>query len=133
MYGRWLKNSFIYLLILVAIVAVVFTVFYSSSEQKVEQSLSDFVAEVKAGNVVTAEVDSADITYKLKDDDQVTYKTKMENGDTVRQVLHDAGVEQSDPNYPKVETKEPSRWGNVLSLFLSFLPIIFIVGILFFF
>src|SRR5713101_4211285 len=131
MYGRWLKNSFIYLLILVAIVAIVFTVFYSSSEEKVKQGLPDFVAEVKAGNVAHAEINDQEITYKLKDDDQVTYRTEMEKGDTFRKVLQDAGVKLE--NFPPNEIKEPSRWGNVLGLFLSFLPIIFIVGILFFF
>ena len=35
MYGRWLRNSFIYLLILVARVAIVFTVFANSGSGKV--------------------------------------------------------------------------------------------------
>ncbi len=130
MYGRWLRNSFIYLLILVAIVAIVFTVFYKSEPKKVEQSLSDFVAEVQAGNVASAEIDTPEIVYKLKDD-QVTYKTKMEKGDTFRQVLQDAGVDTKD--FPPYEIKEPSQWGTVFGLLLQFLPILFIVGILFFF
>ncbi len=132
MYGRWFKNSFIYLLILVAIVAIVFTVFLNDGgAEKVEQSLPDFVAEVKAGNVTNAEIDAPEVSYKLKGDDEVTYKTEMEKGDSFRQVLQDAGVKLED--FPPHEIKEPSRWGNVLGLFLQFLPIIFIVAILFFF
>jgi len=130
MYGRWLRNSFIYLLILVAIVAIVFTVFANSGSAKVEQSLQDFVADARAGNVTSVEVDGSNVTYKLAGD-QITYKTKMEEGDTVRQVLLDAGMRQED--LPDIKTKEPSQWGNLLRIFLQFLPIIFIVAILFFF
>ena len=130
MYGRWLRNSFIYLLILVAIVAIVFTVFANSGSAKVEQSLQDFVADARALNVTSVEVDGSNVTYKLAGD-QITYKTKMEEGDTVRQVLLDAGMRQED--LPDIKTKEPSQWGNLLRIFLQFLPIIFIVAILFFF
>ncbi len=130
MYGRWLRNSFIYLLILVAIVAIVFTVFSSSGSGKVEQSLTDFVAEAKTGRVASVEVDGSSIDYKLKGDD-VTYKTKMENGDTVRKVLQDNGI--STDSFPPIKIKQPSQWGNVLGLFIQFLPILFIVAILFFF
>ncbi len=130
MYGRWLRNSFIYLLILVAIVAIVFTVFRDSGSGKVEQSLTDFVAEAQAGNVISVEVDAPNLDYKLEGED-LTYKTKMEDGDTVRQILQDAGIKPED--FPKVEIKEPSQWGNILGLFLQFLPVIFIVAILFFF
>jgi len=130
MYGRWLRNSFIYLLILVAIVAIVFTVFQDTGGSKVQQSLSDFVAEAKAGEVVSVQVDAPDLTYKLRGDD-TTYKTKMEEGDTVRQILQDAGLQPEQ--FPKIEIKEPSQWGNILGLFLQFLPVLFIVAILFFF
>src|SRR3990172_385250 len=130
MYGRWLRNSFIYLLILVAIVAIVFTVFSSSGPGKVEQSLTDFVAEAQAGNVTSVEVDGADLGYRLKGD-EVQYKTKMEKGDTLREVLQGAGIRTED--FPPIKIKQPSQWGNMLGLFLNFLPILFIVAILFFF
>ena len=130
MYGRWLRNSFIYLLILVAIVAIVFTVFQDTGGDKVQQSLTDFVAEAKAGDVVSVQVDGRDLTYKLKGDD-ITYKTKMEEGDTVRKVLQDSGIQPEE--FPKIEIKEPSQWGSIFGLFLQFLPVLFIVAILFFF
>ncbi len=130
MYGRWLRNSFIYLLILVAIVAIVFTVFSSSGPGKVEQSLTDFVAEAQAGNVTNVEVDGADLTYGLKGD-EVHYKAKMEKGDTLREVLQGAGINTED--FPPIKIKQASQWTNYLGIFLNFLPILFIVAILFFF
>src|SRR5574341_363302 len=133
MYGRWLRNSFIYLLILVAIVAIVFTfVLVSGGDGKQEQSLSDFISEAKAGHVTKVKVDGNDLEYDL-DGDDITYKTTMEEGDSVRQVLSDAGMEPGDAGYPKIEISKPSQWGNVLGILLQFLPIIFIIAVLFFF
>ncbi|MDP9180099.1 MAG: ATP-dependent zinc metalloprotease FtsH [Chloroflexota bacterium] len=132
MYGRWLRNSFIYLLILVAIVAIVFTVFYGSSTGTVDESLDKFIGHVKAGEVSKVDVSSDTLTYKLKGED-TTYTTKMENGDTVRQILVDAGVKPGDANYPEVNIKGTSAWKTVLSVLLTFAPIVIIIGVLFFF
>jgi cell division protease FtsH len=132
MYGRWLRNSFIYLLILVAIVAIVFTLLPggSSSEKRPLTGPGSFVADAEAQKIQSVEVNGTDITYKLVGDQQ-TYKAKMEQGDTVRQVLQDAGIKPED--FPPIKIKEASFWSNVPGLLIQFLPIIFIVAILFFF
>jgi cell division protease FtsH len=131
MYGRWLRNSFIYLLILVAIVAIVLTIFTSGGSDKQELPVSQFVQEAKAGRVTDLEVDERDLTFKLKDDAaEATYKTKLEDGDTLRSVLQDNRIPLSDVPY---SIKKDSQWGTVFGLFINFLPVIIIVGILFFF
>jgi cell division protease FtsH len=132
MYGRWLRNSFIYLLILVAIVAIVFTVLSGGGSDKVDQELSEFIAQAQAGEVTKVDVDGETLNYELKGDD-ITYKTKMEKGDTVRSILQENGVEPGSANYPEVNIKEPSAWSNVLSIAIQFLPIIIVVAIIFFF
>jgi cell division protease FtsH len=53
----------------------------------------------------------------------------LEKGDTLRQVLVDGGIEQ----IPEYKIKDPSPWTNYLSLLISFLPIIIILGIVFIF
>jgi len=125
LFRRW----WIYPLILILLVLVVFATF-STGEKSAVQSLPDFILEVKAGNVRSAEVDGRDITYTLEND-PITYKTTVERGDTLRQVLQDAGIQPED--FPPYEIKELSRWGNVLGLFLNFLPIIIILGVIFYF
>jgi cell division protease FtsH len=130
MYGRWLRNSFIYLLILVAIVAIVFTIFNQGGSSTVDRPLTDFVEDARAGRVTEVDVNGSVLKYKLVDDDQ-TFKAKMEDGDTVRQVLQDAGVEPED--FPPIEIKEPTFWSKLPTLLIQFLPIVIIVAILFFF
>jgi cell division protease FtsH len=131
MYGRWLRNSFIYLLILVAVVAIVFTVFKGSGTSREKQDLTQFIEEVKAEKVTDVQVDDSKITYKLNDAPDKEFKTEMEKGDTFRQVLVDANIRPE--NFPDYEIKEPSPWTNYLTLFLNFLPIIIILAIVFFF
>src|SRR3989304_5655736 len=131
MYGRWLRNSFIYLLILVAIVAIVFTLLPGGSSA-VDRPLTGFIQDVKAGRIESVEVNGTDLTYKLKGDEQ-TFKSKMEQGDTVTAILQREGIGLGDPGFPDVQIKKHSFWSNVPALLFQFLPIIFIVAILFFF
>src|SRR6266498_679856 len=116
MYGRWLRNSFIYLLILVAIVAIVFTVFQGSGSGRVKQELPEFIQAVKEKKATDIKDDDTNITYKLNDDPDHGYKTELEKGDTLRQVLVEAGVA-----VPQYEIKDPSPWTNYLGLLINFL------------
>src|SRR3990172_12704711 len=129
MYGRWLRNSFIYLMILVAIVAIVFTLLPNGSST-VDRPLTEFVEDAKAQRIESVEVNGTELKYKITGDDQ-TFKAKMESGDTARQVLQDAGIESED--FPPIKIKERTFWSKVPGILFTFLPIIFIVAILFFF
>src|SRR5260370_331224 len=72
------------------------------------------------------------LTYKLKGED-TTYTTKRESGDTVRGILVAADIKPGDPNYPEVNIKGTSAWKTILSVLLTFAPIVIIIGVLFFF
>ena len=132
MYGRWLRNSFIYLLILVAIVAIVFAVFQGGGSGKTKQSVDDFVKSAQAGDITKVDVNGQNITYKLEGGEE-EYSTKLEEGDTVRSVLVDAGVKPGSENYPDIQIKGSSTLNMVFNIMLTFLPVLIIVGILFFF
>ncbi len=131
MYGRWLRNSFIYLLILVAIVAIVFTILQPGGDKPQKQPLTDFIELVDAGKVDEVKVNNTKLTYTLTDTGDLKYRTEMEKGDTVRGVLVDAGIPPAE--FPKIVLSGPSPWTNYLALLINFLPILIIVGILFFF
>ncbi len=132
MYGRWLRNSFIYLLILVAIVAIVFAVLQGGGDSPQKVELSQFISDAQAGEVVKVDVDGTQLDYKLRGED-ITYRAKMEKGDTVRNVLQDNGVEPGSDNYPEVSLKETSSWNRIFGIMLQFLPILLIFGFLIFF
>ncbi|MBI1885804.1 MAG: ATP-dependent metallopeptidase FtsH/Yme1/Tma family protein [Chloroflexi bacterium] len=69
MYGRWLRNSFIYLLVLVAIIAIVYSLFPSGGSEKQEVPLQTLVEDTKAERVTQIEVDGRNISYEVVDSD----------------------------------------------------------------
>ena len=132
MKGRWLRNSFIYLLILVGVIAIVFTLFGTGGgESKEKVDLAVFVDDVQNHRWVeeSVEVDGNNVTWKvMQADGEKTFKTKMEKNDTVREVLDAKGIPIEDQ--PKVEVKGGGiDW---FGIFINFLPLIIFGGLLIF-
>ena len=132
MKGRWLRNSFIYLLILVGVIAIVFTLFGTGGgESKEKVDLAVFVADVENHRWVeeSVEVDGNNVTWKvMQADGEKTFKTKLEKNDTVRGVLEDAGIPIEEQ--PKVAVKGGGfDW---FGIFINFLPLIIFGGLLIF-
>jgi cell division protease FtsH len=88
--SSWLRNGFIYLLILVAIIAI-FTTVWPSSHPVKSISFDEFVAKAKAGQVqkITQQGDSVKIT--MVGDTSANYKTTFV-GQDLRNTLHNEGV-----------------------------------------
>ncbi len=132
MKGRWLRNSFIYLLILVGVIAIVFTLFGTGGgEGKEKVDLAVFVDDVENHRWVeeSVEVDGNNVTWKVMlADGETTFKTKLEKNDTVRGVLEDAGIPIEEQ--PKVAVKGGGfDW---FGIFINFLPLIIFGGLLIF-
>ena len=74
------------------------------AEDTVNTTLIEFIVDAKAGNIESVEVDAAgNLWYKLINDPEQTFKTKMEEGDSVRQILEDAGIAPED--FPPIRPK----------------------------
>ena len=130
MNGRWLRNSFIYLLILVAIVAIVFTVLSGGGSERIDQTQAEFVSQVRSGDLTEVDVDGDTLRYKLVDGD-TEFQTKLEENVSVTTLLQNEGIPVSEQ--PAINIKEASAWSNILKIGFQFLPIIFIIAIIFFF
>jgi len=131
LYSRWLKNSFIYLLILVAVIAIVFA-FFNSGEDHPKVAFGQVVQDAQANLIQKIEVDGRNLT--------VTYANKNANGKPevkssktgentdLEQLLTDKGIALSrsatTSQQPAVdlEYKESSGFGPWLGLLLNVLP-----------
>lgn len=124
-----LKKWWIYPIILVSAILVVFTVF--SSGGGTETTVEQFTEYARAGQVTTIRVarNDRDIEYELRGSDQ-TYETTKERLVSLREVLSDAGVGEDELSRIDIYYggSSGSPW---LGLFINFLPIIIIFGILF--
>ena len=66
-YEIWMRNSFIYLLILVAVIAIVVSFFRPPSNTQ-SQDLSQVIAEARNGQVESIEAQGDSLTVHLKND-----------------------------------------------------------------
>src|SRR5947209_15968839 len=132
MNSRWLRNSFIYLLILVAVIAIVVSFFRSGDNTK-NISFSDVVAAGRAHDLKTIEVNGQSLTVEKKSDNQ-KYSSRIGKSTDVEKVLQDNGVKigGGDSDSVDIKYKEPAAFGNWLGLLVNFLPLIVFGAILIF-
>src|SRR5690349_6020809 len=126
--SRWMRNSFVYLLILVAVIAIVVAFFRPSSGTSSKKDLSQVIADVKAGQVDKIEVKGN--TLKVTKTDKSTYSSRKEDGSSLLTILSEQQV--TSDKLPPIDIKEPSQFGDWLGLLLQFLPILIFIGLILF-
>ncbi len=128
--SRWMRNSFIYLLILVAVVAIVISLFRPSSGTET-RDLSQVIEDARAGRIDTIQAKGDSLTIILKNNQQ-EYKSRKESGSSIVQILKDNGVEVGGQNGVNVEVKGSDSFGNWIGILINFLPLIIFGAILIF-
>jgi cell division protease FtsH len=122
---RWLRNSFVYILIVIALMAVLFT-FFPSRGSNNTIPISEVVSLAQSGKVQKLVVNGNSLMIRTWDEKE--FSSRKEEGSSVVELLRDAGVTSGID----VEVKGSSGLSNVLSILFSFLPLIFFGGILLF-
>lgn len=133
--NRWLKNSFVYLIILVAALALFFQYFGQTSNQSTEKGIAEVIAAAKAGKVESIEAQAGDEQIIVTFTDNTTVRSRMESGDSIMSLLADYGVGLTgdDGKQLKVTVKPAPAWGGLLSIFTILLPTILLIGFFVFF
>jgi cell division protease FtsH len=130
MRSRGMRNSFVYLLILVAVVLVVVMLFRPSSEG-VLRDISFVIDEAQAGNVERIEVEGDNLTVFLKDSAS-PIASRKESSSSIEEILRENGIPIGGDGGVAIQVSGPSQFGNVFGLLLNFLPLIIFGGILVF-
>ncbi|GAC1431173.1 MAG: ATP-dependent zinc metalloprotease FtsH [Chloroflexota bacterium] len=129
--AKWLRNSFLYLIILVALLAIFFTFFNPAGNAKdpgissIMQKVVDDVNHGHTDDTLTLEGS----TLTLQSYDGKTYTSMLGPNDSLQTMLQarhlgDASV--------RVVNRPPSQLGNWLGFFTSLLPLIIFGGLLLF-
>ena len=126
--SKWLKNGFVYLVITVAILAIIFTLFAPEPRENTTVSLSEFIVAVQeaawdeeypvvivSNNRLVAEIGEQRLTARMMDDTDFL------------EALHSRGVPDDKI---KLTVQEPSQFSNLLPILGTFLPILIFGGIL---
>ena len=125
---KWLRNGFIYLLIVVAVIAIFYTLFPSVGGSD-ERPISEVIAMAKQRQIDTIEIRGDKLTAVTTRGD--TYTSRKEGGASLLELLKDAGVDPYGSS-PTVEVKGSSGLGSLFSILLNFLPLIFFGAVLLF-
>ena len=131
MRSRGMRNSFVYLLILVAVVLVVVMLFRPSGEGAL-RDISFVIDEAQAGNVERIEVEGDNLTVFLKDGSVSPITSRKESSSSIEQILRENSIPIGGDGGVAIQVSGPSQFGNVFGLLLNFLPLIIFGGILIF-
>ena len=129
MNSRWIRNSFIYLLIIVAVVAIFFTLFSEPLGGSREIPISEVITMAARGDIDTIEVNGNNLTVITTS--RETFTSRKEEGSSVVEILERAGVDPLASNF-QVVVKGSSGLGSLFGLFINFLPLIFFGAVLLF-
>ena len=124
------QTNFVYLLILIAIVAMVFMNINSDGGQDY-LTINEVATEIKDGNVSRIVQDEDTLRVTINDEEKIAIK---ETGTSLIEqlVAYGVTVEDLDPSVITIEIQQPGPWSDILYILGSILPFI-IVGAAFFF
>ena len=128
MNSRWMRNGFVYLLIVVAVIAILFTLFSDVSGPR-EVPIDEVISMAKRGQVETIEVHGDTLTIITTR--QETLTSRKEVGSSVVEMLQDSGIDPVSSNM-NIVVKGSSGFGSLIGILLNFLPLIFFGAVLLF-
>lgn len=127
---RW----FIYLLIIVAIVAILWS-YNSAGETAEELAISELAQQIKNGEIAELEVagDGREVNVRYNDSQRPDARTQISSVSSLEEVLAAYGVTEQD--YREGNTiilyEAPSRWGGWINILGIFLPALLIIGFIY--
>ncbi len=125
--NRWLRNSFVYLMIIIGVIVIFYTLlpFGGSSEEPV----SKVITMAKNNQLDRIEVNGDKLTVYPNAGEQ--FESKLEKGDSITSLLLESGVEIGEPGV-EIYPKGSSGLSSFFGLLLNFLPLIFFGGLILF-
>ena len=124
-----MRSSFIYLIIIVAIVAIVFTLFQPSYGTE-DIDISEVITMAKATPIQIQEIEVDGDKLTITGTDGERYESRKEPGSSIIEILTENGVEITPAL--SIRIKERSQLSSLFGLFLNFLPLIFFGAVLLF-
>ena len=129
--NRWVRNSLIYLLIIIGVIVVFYTLIpsFGSSE---ELTLDEVVNRARGGQLSSVIVDGEKLTViprTAEGSDAEKYSSRTGPNTDLLTMFYDVGVYESVAP-PSVRYKGSSGFGSAFGILLNFLPLIFFGGLI---
>jgi len=131
MSSRWMRNSLIYLLIIVAVIAIFFTLFSQPLGGSQEISINEVVALTARGDVATIEVRGDNLDILTVSGESLTSRKEQGEGTSIVDILERSGVDLVTTNV-EISVKGSSGLSSIIGILFNFLPLIFFGAVLLF-
>jgi cell division protease FtsH len=131
--SKWLRNSFVYLILLVAVVALFFTAFPVTDGNRGDNpaiSISRVAADVKEGKVQRISVTEDRLQIEYDNKNRAT--SRKDANSSVTQQLRDYGVTPEQLEAVNIVYVDPPQFVNWLGILVNLLPLVFFGAILLF-
>ncbi len=125
------RNIFVYILIGIAVVAIILGV-RGSSPASQELTISDLAAQIRAGTPAIQQITVVGFSdVRIQYTNNQTAVTHKDPGTGLETQLVALGVSKDTIPNLKIEYQTGSDWGPILQLLMSFLPLLLIGGFIF--
>src|SRR5438105_3751475 len=131
--SKWLRNSFVYLILLVAVVALFFTAFPPGGDTNRDNpaiSISRVAADIKEGKVQRISVTEDRLQVEYDNKNRAT--SRKDANSSVTQQLRDYGVAPEQLEAVNIVYVDPPQFVNWLGILVNLLPLVFFGAILLF-
>lgn len=127
------KNSIVYLLILLAVAALIFSIF-SNPRDNNDLDITTVATDIKAGTVAKISVKDEDVTveYLHSNPNKIPAKSRKESHVSIFTTFENLGVTSEELSKVDIEVIPPSAWSDWGTLAITILPLLIFGGLLFF-
>ena len=126
MSNRWMRNGFIYVLIVLGVITIFLIFFNDPLGDSQEIDITDVIARAQTGSRLQIEVSGDNLTIR---DGAATFHSRKEPNSSLVETLVNAGV---DTGNVSITVKGSSGLGSFIGILFNFLPLILFGGILLF-
>ncbi|MBI2755764.1 MAG: ATP-dependent metallopeptidase FtsH/Yme1/Tma family protein [Chloroflexi bacterium] len=128
---KWLRNSFVYLIILVAIIALFFTVVQQGGGREIKTiPVNELAQYVKSGEIKAIEVTDDRALVTRKNDQQYTFRFSRDTNPL--ELLRVYGVTPEQMQDVSYQVKDPPQFSNIFGILINLLPLVFFGAVLLF-
>ncbi len=134
--NKWLRNSFVYLIIMIAVLLLFFTILggnrgSDSNTIPISKVLRDAAAKPSLIRSIELTNDSDVVKVKYRDNTDKVSRRESATTDFTTQ-LKNAGFDFAAADAPEVKVNESSQFGGILNILTFLLPTLLFIGVLVF-
>jgi len=124
--NRWMRNGFVYVLIVLGVITIFLVLFNDPLGETQDIPISDVISRAKSGSPIQIEVNGDNLTIR---DGTQTFRSRKEPNSSLVETLESSGV---DTSRVSITVKGSSGLSSFVGILFNFLPLILFGGILLF-